>query len=299
MKPIGGIIVPIVTPLTGDQQVDAKALTALCQRQVRAGVNALFALGTTGEFYALTHAQRRQVVDITVEAVGGQIPVIVGISGDSTASALENYRICRHEGVSGYVASTPYFFSYTQDELADHFRRLAAGIGQPLILYNYPGRYRHRIDVPTVAKLAAEGLVTSIKDTAGDFAYMQELLELKRSTYPKLGVFESALPNIAKAAPLGIDGSVQALANLFPEEFAAVWAAIVRRDWAAVTRDTTRLWSFHVAMEKVAIFITSLKGCMAARQWCAATPGAPTFAVSPAQLQQLKDLLKNFDAHQT
>lgn len=296
MKKLGGIIVPIITPLNDQQQVDAKALAELCRRQVQAGVNVLFALGTTGEFYALTHEQRRQVVDITVEAVEGKIPVIVGISGDSTAAALENYRVCRHEGVTGYVASTPYFFSYSQDELADHFRRLAAGIGQPLILYNYPGRYRHRIDVPTVAKLASEGLVTSIKDTAGDFEYMKELLELKRSTYPKLGVYESALPNVAKAAPLGIDGSVQALANLFPEEFAAVWAAIVRHDWAAVTRDTARLWDFHTAMEKVAIFIASLKGCMAVRKWCAATPGAPTAPVSPAQLQQLEDLLKGFAA---
>ncbi len=295
MKNLGGIIVPIVTPLTDEQQVDAKALAGLCERQVRAGTNAIFALGTTGEFYCLTHEQRRQVVETVVESIGGRIPVIVGISGDSTSAALVNYRVCRHDGVAGYVASTPYFLSYTQEELTDHFRRLANRIGQPLILYNYPGRYRHRIDIPTVAALASEGLVSSIKDTAGDFEYMKELLELKRS-YPKLGVFESALQDLAKAAPLGIDGSVQALANLFPEEFAAVWAAIGRRDWAAVTRDTGRLSDFHVAMEKVAIFIAALKGCMASRKWCDATPGAPTRQVSPGQFHELEQLLGRFDA---
>jgi 4-hydroxy-tetrahydrodipicolinate synthase len=172
---------------------------------------------------------------------------------------------------------------------------LVQGIGQPLILYNYPGRYRHRIDVPTVAALASQGLVSSIKDTAGDFEYMKELLQLKRS-YPNLGVFESALQNLAKAAPLGIDGSVQALANLFPEDFSAVWAAIVRRDWPTVTRGAERLSNFHLAMENVAIFIAAVKGCMAIRKWCDLTPGAPTRPVSPQQLHELEQLLGRFDS---
>ena len=86
MPTIGGIIVPIITPLTSDQQVDVQALAGLCERQVRAGTNVIFALGTTGEFYALTHEQRRQVVDVIVQTVDGKIPVIVGISGDSTAA---------------------------------------------------------------------------------------------------------------------------------------------------------------------------------------------------------------------
>ena len=292
------MIVPIVTPLDKSEQVDEQALARLCDLHVRSGTNVIFALGTTGEFYGLTHEQRRQVVSVIVKSVAGRIPVIVGISGDSTTAALFNYQTCRQEGVDGYVASTPYFLSYSQDELLDHFRRLADGIGQPLILYNYPGRYRHRIDIPTVATLAEEGLVSSIKDTAGDFEYMKELLALKRQ-YPKLGVFESALNNLAKAAPLGIDGSVQAMSNLFPVEFAAVWSAICARDFSQVTAATTRLWDFHVAIEKVAIYIASLKGCMAVRGYCGKTTAAPTRPVSPLQYQQLENLLVNFSKSST
>jgi 4-hydroxy-tetrahydrodipicolinate synthase len=293
MKKISGMICPIVTPLDQDQRVDEPALAKLCDLHVRSGTNVIFALGTTGEFYGLTHQQRRQVVSLIVSSVAGRIPVIVGISGDSTASALANFETCRQEGVDGYVASTPYFLSYSQDELLDHFRKLADRIGDPLILYNYPGRYRHRIDIPTVAALAQDGLVSSIKDTAGDFEYLKELLALKRQ-YPKLGVFESALNNLAKAAPLGVDGSVQAASNLFPIEFASVWSAIVARDFPTVKTLTTRLWDFHVEMEKVAIFIASLKGCMALRGWCGNTPAAPTRAVSDSQSQMLSKLLDSF-----
>ena len=297
-KKISGMIVPIITPLDNRQQVDEQALANLCELHIRSGTNVIFALGTTGEFYGITHEQRKQVVGVIVSSVAGRIPVIVGISGDSTASAIVNYNTCRQDGVSGYVASTPYFLSYSQDELLDHFRKLADRIGGPLILYNYPGRYRHRIDIPTVATLAQEGLVSSIKDTAGDFEYLKELLVLKRQ-FPKLGVFESALNNLAKAAPLGVDGSVQADSNLFPVEFAAVWSAISARDYPRVTAATTRLWDFHVAMEKVAIYIASLKACMAIRGWCSPQPTAPTRAVSAAQHQQLEGLLSTFSASRT
>jgi 4-hydroxy-tetrahydrodipicolinate synthase len=297
MKQVSGMIVPIITPLDKKEQVDEAALSALCDLHVRSGTNVIFALGTTGEFYGLTHEQRKQVVSVIVKSVAGRSPVIVGISGDSTASALVNYNTCRQQGVDGYVASTPYFLSYSQDELMDHFRRLADRIGDPLILYNYPGRYRHRIDVPTVAALAHEGLVSSIKDTAGDFEYLKELLELKRQ-YPKLGVFESALQNLAKAAPLGIDGSVQAMSNLFPAEYAAVWSAIQSRDFPKVTSATIRLWDFHVAVEKVAIFIASLKGCMAIRGMCAKFPAAPTRSVSESQYKILQSLMNSFEMPQ-
>lgn len=121
MAPISGMIVLLVTSLATDGEVDTDALARLCLVQIEAGIDCLFVLGTTGEFYGLTLAQRRTVV----ENVNGRIPVVAGITGDSSASALETFWACRNDGLAGYVSSTPCLMHSGQEELADYFRRLA------------------------------------------------------------------------------------------------------------------------------------------------------------------------------
>jgi len=284
------MILPIVTPLTQQGVPDAPALARLCDIQVRAGIQVIFALGTTGEFYGLSLAQQRQVVETVVQAVAGRAAVIVGVSGHSTASSLQALRECRRDGVTAYVSSTPYFMGYSQTELLDHFRFLADAAKAPIILYNYPGRYRHRIDISTLRQLLEEERVLAIKDTDGDFQYMLHLLELKQS-FPLFLVFEGALSNLAKSGRLGIDGSVQALANLWPDECAALWQQILGRQWETLDANVARMWAFHRDMESVGSFIRTLKGCMALRQWCSPVPAPPMRSVERESVQRLRELM--------
>jgi 4-hydroxy-tetrahydrodipicolinate synthase len=284
------MIVPIVTPLTHQGVPDPPALERLCDIQVRAGIQVIFALGTTGEFYGLSLAQQRQVVETVVEAAAGRAAVIVGVNGHSTASSVQELRECRRDGVTAYVSSTPYFMGYSQTELLDHFRLLADEAKAPIILYNYPGRYRHRIDISTIRQLLEEGRVLAIKDTEGDFQYMLHLLELKKS-FPAFLVFEGALPNLAKSGRLGIDGSVQALANLLPGECAALWQQILARQWETLDASVAHMWTFHQDMESVASFIRSLKGCMALRQWCSPIPAPPMRSLGRESVQRLRELM--------
>jgi len=290
MDRVQGMIVPLVTPLRTTGEVDLPGLRRLCEIQIRAGIDVLFLLGTTGEFYGLTPAQRRQVVETAVESVAGKIPVIVGISGDSTASSKATLDVCRHASLSGYVCSSPYFLSYSQAELLDYFRELADAVGEPIILYNYPSRYRHLLEIETVGKLVAEKRVFAIKDTDGDLEYMYRLLELK-AHFPAFRVFEGALKNLALSAQRGLDGSVQALGNLWPKECARLWSLAKEQAWQALQADIDRMWKFHVDIEEVAIFIAALKGCMALRGWCEAQPAAPTHCMSRSGMAEVRKLM--------
>jgi len=290
MHSIQGMIVPLITPFKGAGEVDVAALKTLCEIQIRSGIQTLFVLGTTGEFYGLSPQQRREVVETTVETVKGRIPVIVGISGDSTASALSALDCARLGGVSAYVISTPYFLSYTQAELLDYFRELADAVGAPVILYNYPARYGHIIEVNTIETLVKERRVFGIKDTAGDLEYMFRLLQLKESQ-PSFRVFEGALQNLALAGRRGIDGSVQAIGNLLPAECARLWRLVQSQEWTTLEKEIARLWKFHRDIEGVAIFISALKGCMALRGWCSELPARPTKAVGNTATVRLRDLM--------
>jgi 4-hydroxy-tetrahydrodipicolinate synthase len=290
MHSIQGMIVPLITPLRGTGEVDVVALKRLCEIQIQSGIQTLFILGTTGEFYGLSPQQRREVVETTVETVSGRIPVIVGISGDSTASTLSALDLARHGGVSVYVVSTPYFLSYTQAELLDYFREIADAVGEAVILYNYPGRYGHVIEVDTIETLVKEERVFGIKDTAGDLEYMFRLLQLKDSQ-PTFRVFEGALQNLAESGRRGIDGSVQAIGNLLPVECARLWRLVQNQNWTNLEKDIARLWKFHRDIEGVTIFISALKGCMALRGWSNALPAKPTRIVADAASARLRKLM--------
>lgn len=286
------MIVPVATPLTRAYEVDIPALKKLCQVQIEAGINVLFMLGTTGEFYGLTPHQRREVVDAALETAAGQVPVIVGVSGDSTRSALSALAECRDRELAGYVVSTPYFLNYDQDELFDHFRILSDALGElSLILYNYPHRYRHVIEVRTIERLLEENRVMAIKDTAGDFGYFQKVLGLKRA-FPNFLVFEGALPNLAKSARLGIDGSVQAIGNLLPRQCALLWSLVKEQNWDLLEAEVEKLWKFHLDIETVAIFIAALKGCMALRGLCLPLAVRPTRQVNETQTDRLCHILE-------
>jgi len=288
VKRLGGMIVPLITPLTTDYCVDVRALRDLCRTQIDAGIDVLFVLGTTGEFYAMAPRQRRHVLDVVLEVAGSRVPVIAGVSGDSTAAALSALADCRDSRLAGYVLSTPYFLTYTQAELLDHFRILSDKVGeQQLIIYNFPERYRHTIEIPTVARLLREKRVAGIKDTAGDFSYLLELLRLKDS-YPDFLVFEGALPNLSRSGRLGIDGSVQAIGNLLPDECAQLWRSILAHDWPLVEREVSRLWSFHQEIESVSNFIGALKACAALRHWCSPIAAQPTAALVQRQVEHLR-----------
>jgi 4-hydroxy-tetrahydrodipicolinate synthase len=290
MNPIQGMIVPLITPLKGVGEIDVAALKRLCEIQIQSGIQTLFVLGTTGEFYGLTPRQRREVVETTVDTASGRVPVIVGISGDSTASTLSALDLARHSGVSAYVVSTPYFLSYTQAELLDYFREIADAVGESVILYNYPARYGHVIEVDTIETLVKERRVFGIKDTAGDLQYMFRLLDL-RDSQPSFRVFEGALQNLAQSGRRGIDGSVQAIGNLLPVECTRLWKLVQNQEWTSLEKDIARLWKFHRDIEGVTIFISALKGCMALRGWSNALPAKPTKAVGDRATERLRELM--------
>jgi 4-hydroxy-tetrahydrodipicolinate synthase len=285
-----GMIVPIVTPFTAVGAIDEPALGLQARRLIEAGVDTLFALGTTGEFYGLALDQRRRAVDLVLDAAGGRTPVVVGVTGDSTASTMATLAAVRHPRVAGYVVSTPYFLSYTQAELIDFFHAVAAAVGGPIILYNYPSRYKHRIDIDTVAALVADGTANAIKDTAGDFEYFQQLAQVKKS-HPGFAIFESSLKNLAKAAPLDIDGSVQAIGNLLPDECAAMWRQVVAREDSRLAETVAKLWDFHCRIETAGIFIAALKAAMSTRGWCANVTAAPTKPLATEQVEGLRAML--------
>src|SRR5207249_9731544 len=162
---IQGIIPPVATPMQANEDLDLPRLRWFIDYLIGEGVHGVFVLGTNSEFYAMDEREKQEVIATTVAHVRGRVPVFAGTGAESTREAVRLTKMAEREGVSGVSVITPYFISPNQQEIYDHYRRIAENTALPVVLYNNPSTCGGlKIDVDTVARLAEVPNILGIKE---------------------------------------------------------------------------------------------------------------------------------------
>src|SRR5690606_30603822 len=112
-KKYKGIVVPMVTPLTGDGTLDHSAVTRIVEHLAAHGASP-FVLGTTGEGVSLGQYARKQVVEAVVRASDGKVQVYAGLRGHSVDDAVVEGDVFFDSGVDAVVATPPCYYPATQ-----------------------------------------------------------------------------------------------------------------------------------------------------------------------------------------
>ena len=182
-----GILPAMITPVTQEGKVDEKALRNLIEYEIKGGLHGIFAIGTTGEFYALTPEVYREVLEITVDQVGGRVPVYAGANAISTAESVRLAEIAQEAGVDALSVLTPYFISISQQELIEHYTSIAASTDLSILLYDNSPKTQISIKPETSSKLADIKNIVGMKDSAGDLTMTAE--HIRRSQGKDFHVF--------------------------------------------------------------------------------------------------------------
>src|SRR5215475_13128618 len=132
---IHGIIPPVATPMQANEDLDLPRLRWFLDHLIHAGVHGVFVLGTNSEFYALDEREKQEVVATTVAHVNRRVPVYAGTGAETTREVVRLTKMAEREGADGVSIITPYFVSPTQQEIRDHYRRIAENTSLPVILY--------------------------------------------------------------------------------------------------------------------------------------------------------------------
>ncbi|MDF2959212.1 MAG: dihydrodipicolinate synthase [Paenibacillus sp.] len=219
LKP-AGIIPAMVTPFDSFQKVDESALRQLVRRLIEANVHGLFCLGTNGEFFSLSADEKLRVAEIVIEEAQGRLPVYVGAGCASTKETA--WLAARLEQMGADVLSviTPYFLTFTQQELIVHYRTVAEATGLPIILYNIPSRTGNSLQPRTVMELSKLPSIAGIKDSSGSFDTILQYLEL---TGPDFAVLAGTDSLILPTLMAGGHGAIAATANVFPEIVSSIY----------------------------------------------------------------------------
>ena len=119
-----GVIPPVVTPFRDDLTVDTDSLRRQVDRLIDAGVDGLFALGSSAEAAFLTRDNRRAVVSTIVDQAAGRVPVTAGVIDMTTPLVAEHVTDAVESGAQGLVATAPFYVRTHRTEIAERFRRI-------------------------------------------------------------------------------------------------------------------------------------------------------------------------------
>ncbi len=228
---IHGIIPPVATPMRDNEDLDLPRLKWFLDHLIGQGVHGVFVLGTNSEFYALDEREKQEVVATAVAHVNKRVPVYAGTGAETTREAVRLTKMAEREGADGVSVITPYFVSPNQQEIYEHYRRVAESTSLPVVLYNNPNTCGGlKIDVDTVARLAEIPNILGIKDSSGD---LQNTNEYVRVVPERFAVLQGRDTLIFPSLLMGARGAVPASANIAAAIVVEIYEAYRRGDIAA------------------------------------------------------------------
>jgi 4-hydroxy-tetrahydrodipicolinate synthase len=284
-----GILPAMITPLTKDGKLNIPSLRKLIDFLIDGGVHGIFAIGTTGEFYALSNAEYREILEVTVDQVNGRVPVYAGANAIGTREAITLASIAEKTGgVSALSVLTPYFISLTQNELYNHFAAIAASTSLPVILYDNAPKTHLPIKPATVEKLATIPNIVGIKDSTGDMTNTADII--KRTHGKDFHVMMGRDSLIHAALCYGATGAVAAAANVAPRLVSDIYNKFTAGDIAGSLDDQYKLVPLRIAFG-LGSFPTVIKEALELLGIEAGPCAAPTGPMSAEEKEQLKRVL--------
>ena len=223
-----GAATALVTPFYKKGNPDLEAFAALIDWQIKEGIDALVACGTTGESSTLSEKEYEEVVKTAVKACGKRVPMIVGTGSNNTAHAAERTKLAEDLGADAALVVTPYYNKATQKGLVAHYETIADASDLPVILYNVPSRTGVNIEPATCKILSEHEKIVAIKEASGNISKVAEILALAGDA---LDVYSGNDDQIVPIMSLGGKGVISVLSNPLPKKTAEMTSLLLKGDY--------------------------------------------------------------------
>lgn len=285
-----GTFTAIITPFDESGKLDKKGLRQNINAQIEAGVDGLVPVGSTGECGTLSHEEHKEVVEITIDEVNGEIPVIAGTGSNSTWEAINLTSHAAEAGADGVLLVGPYYNKPTQQGLYEHYKKLAEEVDIPQIIYNIPSRTGRNINADTIVKLAQFDNIVGVKEASGDLSQVTTILNNVEDFSVLSGDDSLTLPMMS----LGGVGVISVTSNLLPEEVSKMVSSFLEGDLQTAREINYKLLPFFKSL-----FIETnpgpVKAAMKMIGRAAGKPRLPLVEVTEETKEILKKNLEKID----
>ena len=210
-----GSLVALITPFDENNQIDEQGIKKLVEFHIKNGTDGIVPCGTTGESPTLSHEEHKKVIELTVKAVGGRVPVVAGTGSNSTEEAIDLTSTAKDIGADGVLLVMPYYNKPTQKGLYMHFKTIVDKVNIPAVVYNVPGRSGVNLLPSTLAELAELKNIVAVKEASGNLEQMTEIMYLCGKKITLLSGDDKILLPVLS---IGGKGVISVVANIIPKE---------------------------------------------------------------------------------
>jgi len=290
-KKINGVLTAIVTTFDREGAFDPVRQREQVRRQINAG-NGIFCGGTNGEFFVLNEQEKIAVTTTCFDEVNGQAPVVAHIGEISTRETIRLGKQIARLGVDAVSAITPWFVPLKQQELIDHYQRVADALSVPLFLYNIPARTGNTLQPETVRTLAAHPNIIGIKDSAGSYESLSGFLQATADC-DGFDVLNGPDSLIHQGFVDGCSASISGLANVAPEAINAIWARFRAGDIAGSHQAQENVTGLRTALYSIGFSPAAVKKAVSLQGF---EVGESRYAVqfSADEQQQIRQIVNHY-----
>jgi 4-hydroxy-tetrahydrodipicolinate synthase len=250
MREFHGVFPYLVTPVDARGTIATGAVQRLVHHLIAAGVHGLTPFGSTGEFAYVTREQRHAMVQATVAAAAGRVPIVVGIGATATAEAVRQAEEAAALGADGLLVILPVYFPLNEAAALSYYRAVAAATALPLVLYTNPRFSEFDLSLTLVERLLELPTVRYLKDASTNTG---RILSLMNRVGPRLRVFAASAHVPALVMLLGGVGWMAGPACIAPRESVALYESCAAGDWKRAMELQRPLWEINTLFQKYSL----------------------------------------------
>ena len=292
MKDFHGVFPYLVSPIDNAGRILTDVLGRLVSDLVKAGVHGLTPLGSTGEFAYLSREQRMAIVQATVEAAAGRIPVVAGVASTATADAVEQAKSYQRLGADGILAILEAYFPLKDAQVESYFRAIADAVDIPVVLYTNPQFQRSDLSLEVIERLTAHARIRYIKDASTNTG---RLLSIINRCGDRLSVFSASAHIPAVVMLIGGVGWMAGPACIVPRQSVRLYDLCIAGRWAEAMILQRRLWRINEAFVRFNL-AACIKAGLQIQGYAVGDPVPPQAALSADERRFVEAALAEISA---
>ena len=289
MSDFHGVFPYLASPISADGTIRTDVLGRLCDDLIQAGVHGLTPLGSTGEFAYLDRAQRMTVVEATIDAAKGRVPVVAGVASTAIADAVAQAKAYQKRGVSGILAVLEAYFPVSDAGIEAYFRAIADAVDVPVVIYTNPQFQRSDLSLDVIARLAEHPRINYIKDASTNTG---RLLSIINRCGDALKVFAASSHIPAAVMLIGGEGWMAGPACIIPRQSVELYNLCRASCWDDALKLQKKLWRVNEAFARFNLD-ACIKAGLAIQGYDVGDPVPPQAALTAQQRKVVEEVLRS------